>query len=218
MHRAPAISTARTVRAPERLSEFVALVIEPGPETIARAYDLARQLLPGDAESALAPGRLPHVTLTQCAVREAPRERLAEFAAKLGHDLAGMWLPLHTIAAVAGGFPFWCVDEASPERQALQRAHEFAITVADGLLDPVANATVVDGTRRLTANDPVLVSNAQKYGYAFIGDAYRPHITLGFDPRVGSPGECQHEHSMAVAGVSVVKLGRYGQVEHRYMF
>ena len=215
-------SRVRTVLAPETVSGFIALVIEPDRATIVHAYELARRLMPPDAELVLAPGSLPHVTLTQGPARGVPRSRLAGFVARLESELDGLQLPLRSIAVVPGGFLFWCVDEASPERRALQRAHESVIPVADGLLDPVANAAVVDGTRRLTGNDPVLVANAVRYGYAFVRDAYRPHITLGFDPRLATGGSLRdyrdHRHSMAVARVSVVGLGRYGQVEHRYAF
>ena len=51
------------------ISGFVGLVIEPDTATIRTAYELAAALLPPDAEQKLAPGDLPHLTLTQCALR-----------------------------------------------------------------------------------------------------------------------------------------------------
>ena len=54
------------------ISGFVGIVIEPDAATIAKAYALAATLVPAGAEQVLAPGSLPHITLTQCPLREAP--------------------------------------------------------------------------------------------------------------------------------------------------
>jgi hypothetical protein len=131
-----------------------------------------------------------------------------------------MSIPLRAIRPFGGGFLFWCVNDASPERAALQRVHEYAITLADGVLDPVANAAVVEGTITLTKNDPRLVANARAYGYAFACEAYLPHITLGFDPRLASGASAfaprDHRHTMTVVRVALAKMGRYGAVEGVY--
>ena len=213
-------SRVREIASEALITDFVALVIEPDAATIQKSYDLAAELMPHGAETVLAPGLLPHITLTQCAVREAARHRVAELIERLAAELRGRAIPLSPIRTFGGGFLFWCVDEESPARRQLQRLHEAAITLSDGLLDPVANAAVVDGTIRLTSNDPVLVANARAHGYAFIRDAYLPHITLGFDPRLiadGSRFERQtRAHSMTIERVVLAKMGPYGQVEAVY--
>ncbi len=172
----------RQAPAEPRITGFVGLVIQPDAATIRRSYELAARLVPRGAPLLLARGLLPHVTLTQCALRDAPAERIAGFIQRLERRLKGRAIPLSTVAAFAGGFVFWHVDDASPERRIMQSAHEEAIAVADGLLDPVANAAVVQGTITATNDDATLVGNARTYGYAFIKDRYVPHITLGFDP------------------------------------
>ena len=68
--------------APERITGFVALVIQPNSPTILKAYDLAQTLMPAAAEQVTAPGSLPHLTLTQCALRDAPRARIRESLAE----------------------------------------------------------------------------------------------------------------------------------------
>ena len=194
---------------------FVALVVQPDAATIRQSYELASAVMAKDAEQVLAPGSLPHVTLTQCALRGAPRERIASYVARLETNLRGRSIPLRTVMAFPGGFVFWCVDESSPERVRLQEAHEAAIGVADGFLDPVANTRVVDGTAAATNNDPVLVGNARTYGYAFVRDRYLPHITLGFDARV-TPESFEghdHPHAMTVDRVVLARLGSRGRVE-----
>ena len=201
------------IAAPPLITGFVGLVIEPDAGTIRKAYELASRVMPVDAPMVLGPGLLPHVTLTQCALRETPRERLAAFAARLGATLRDRRIPLTAVSAVAGGFVFWCVDPASAERALLQRVHEDALPVADGFLDPVANAAVVEGTARLTNDDRQLVENARRFGYAFIRDRYLPHITLGFDPRLAPPSvPDRHEpHAMIATRVALVRFGPHGR-------
>jgi hypothetical protein len=115
------------------------LVVEPDAETIRAAYDLAATLLPADAEQRLGPGSLPHVTLTQCAVSQLPVARVAAFADRLTQRLAGRCLALGPVTAFGGGFLFWCIEADAPERPVLQHAHEDAITLGQGFLDPAAN-------------------------------------------------------------------------------
>ena len=45
-----------------------------------------------------------------------------------------------------------------------------------------------------------------------IKDRYAPHITLGFDPRVGQD-PLQHPHAMQVERVVVARLGALDKVE-----
>lgn len=194
-----------------RVTGFVGLVIQPDAATIRASYELAAALIPTSPE-AVAPGSLPHLTLTQCALRDAPRARLVEYVGRLDTQLAGRTVPLGAVVGFGAGFVFWCADPTWPERAGLQRAHEYAITLADGFLDPVANAAVVEGTRQATNDDPTLVGNARAFGYAFVRDRYLPHITLGFEPRpvVDTPPRV---HSMRVERVVVATLGPRGRVE-----
>ena len=211
----------RQVPAEKRITDFVGLVIQPDATTIRQSYELAASLMPQTPELAVAPGLLPHMTLTQCALRDAPRARLAAFVEHLEAQLHGRSMPLSTVIAFGAGFAFWCTDHTFPERSSLQRAHEYAITLADGLLDPVANAAVVEQTSRLTNHDPVLVGNARTCGFSMVRDRYLPHITLGFDPRLavnrkaGPLFEPQnHLHAMQVDRVVLAKLGSHGRVEY----
>jgi hypothetical protein len=206
--------------ADEPISGFVGIVLVPDAATIGVAYELAQVALPAGAESALAPGALPHVTLMQCALREAPRARVAGFIERLEPRLRGLAIPLGVVVPTGGGFVFWCVDETSPERPLLQQAHEDALGLPDGFLDPVANAAVVEGTIRLTGNDPVLVGHARAHGYAFARDRFLPHVTLGFDPRLAvagrggpAPALVERRHLMRVERVALARLGPYGGVE-----
>jgi hypothetical protein len=198
----------------DAISGFVGIVVRPDAVTIAKAYELAAASLPPDAEQALAPGALPHVTLTQCALRDAPRARVSTLVARLDERLSGRTLPLKSVVPFTGGFLFWCVDAEAPGRALLQSAHEQALTLTDGVLDPVANAAVVEGTARATGNDVQLVDNARRYGYAFVNDRYLPHITLGFAPKaVSSLAPADHLHVMTVESVVLARLGRLGRVE-----
>lgn len=104
----------RWTQAEARLSGFVAIVVQPDVATIQASYQLAAEVMPAAAEQTLAPGSLPHVTLTQCPIRDAPRDRLAEYVARLDRRLRGLTIPLRVIIPVGGGFLFWCVDEGSP--------------------------------------------------------------------------------------------------------
>jgi hypothetical protein len=201
------------VRAPP-LSGFVGLVLRPDADTIATAYELAPALLPPDSEQVLTPPALPHITLTQGALRDADPAAVKRLVADLDRQLVGRKIPLAQIVPFTGGFLFWCVDDTSAERRVLQAAHARALSLADGVLDEAANEAVVAGTAQATGNDPVLVANARRYGYAFVNERYLPHITLGFAPRVvGSLGARTHAHVMTVERVVPVRLGRLGRVE-----
>jgi len=202
----------------ERITGFVALVIQPDPSTILKAYDLAQTLMPAAAEQVTAPGSLPHLTLTQCALRDAPRERVREFVARLDDALRGTAIPLGAVVTFGAGFLFWCAEAEGPGRRVLQAAHEYAVTLADGLLDPVANDAVVEATARAFADEPELVANARRYGYALIRERYLPHITLGFDPRLGGgraagASMTSLSHTMTMDRIVLARLGRYGRVE-----
>jgi 2'-5' RNA ligase len=199
------------------ISGFVGLVLLPDEETIGAARRVARAVLAEGAESALGDDSLPHVTLTQCALREAPRPRILDLALRLNGRLRGLRIPLGPLLVFGGGFVFWCVEPDSPERATLQAAHEDALALADGVLDPAANAAVVEATGRLTGDDPVLVANARRHGYAFVGDRYLPHVTLGFDSRLATMATAleprAHPHAMRVERVALARLARYGVAE-----
>jgi hypothetical protein len=197
------------------ISGFVGLVIEPDAATIRAAYELAATCLPPDAEQRLAPGSLPHVTLTQCGLRDVPRARVRSLIARLDQRLRGTRVPLDSVVPFPGGFLFWTVDAESPERHRLQAAHEEALTLADGGLDPTTSAAIVEGTARATGNDAQLVANARRYGYAFVNERYLPHITLGFAPGASFVPQ-RHAHVMMVERVVLARLGRLGRVEEVY--
>jgi len=208
-----------SVAARETVSGFVGLVLQPDPTTVRTSYALAARVMAPDAEQILAAGSLPHVTLTQCALRNAPRDHLAAFLERLRPELRERTVPLDRVTVFAGGFVFWCVDPASPARGMLVRAHEAALSLADGFLDHAANAAVVDATARATGDDPDLVDNVRRYGYAFAGRHYLPHITLGFDGRLVAGGgdrppvgDGDHRHTMIVADVVVARLGPRARV------
>ncbi|HEU4367744.1 MAG TPA: hypothetical protein VFV05_05875 [Methylomirabilota bacterium] len=206
------------VPAGDRVTGFVALVIQPDAATIRASWDLAASLLPSGAEQVLGPGSLPHVTLTQCALREAPRERLRQYVTRLEEQLRGRSVQLDAVVPFGAGFLFWCAEPTGPARQLLQTAHELAVTLAEGHLDPLANAAIVTQTAQAFQDDPVLVGNARAYGYALVRGHYLPHITLGFDPRLaprpaGGASAVSHPHTMTVDGVVLAAPGRLGRVE-----
>jgi len=207
--------------ADDAVSGFVGLVLVPDAATIAAAYRLAGGVVAHGAESVLAGGSLPHVTLTQCALREAPRSRLVGLIARLEDRVRAMRVPLGPLVVFGGGFVFWFVAPDSPARGLLQAVHQDALALADSALDPVANAAIVEATAKLTGNDPALVENARRYGYAFVGDKYLPHITLGYDSRLAAGGtltEPVHAHEMRVERVALARLGRYGVVQSLISF
>lgn len=200
----------------DTISGFVGLVLVPGPETLVAARMLAAAIVSAGAESVLDAGALPHVTLTQCPLREAPRAPVSDLIARLERRLIGANIPLSPLVVFGGGFVFWCVEPTASERSVLQAAHEEALALADGGLDPVANADVVAATIKLTAGDPALVANARRHGYAFVRERYLPHITLGFDSRLttgATLAESSRPHAMRVTRVALARLGRYGVVQ-----
>ena len=203
------------------VSGFVGLVLVPDAATIAAASRVAEHVVAADAESRLGGGALPHVTLTQCALREAPGSRLIGLIDRLEERVRVMRIPLGPLVVFGGGFVFWCVEPGGPARGALQAAHQEALALADGVLDPVANAAIIEATAKLTANDPALLAHARRYGYAFVGERYLPHITLGYDSRLAAGGalaEPVHAHEMRVERVALARLGRYGVVQSLISF
>jgi hypothetical protein len=110
----------REIPLPESVTGIVALVIRPDPPTIRAAYELADALVAPGAEQVLGPDSLPHVTLTQCALRAAPRARLRAFVARLEESLRGRTILLGPIEKFGQGFVFWCAVPDGPERRALQ--------------------------------------------------------------------------------------------------
>ena len=203
------------------ISGFVGLVLVPDAATIAAAYRLAPSVIAEGAESRLEAGALPHVTLTQCALRDAPRSGAIALIERLEERVRGVRLPLGPLTVFGGGFVFWCVEPGSAARGVLQAAHQDALALADGALDPVANAAIVEATGKLTGDDPALVDNARRYGYAFVGERYLPHVTLGYDARLAAGAtlaEPARAHEMRVERVALARLGRYGVVQSLISF
>lgn len=101
----------------------------------------------------------------------------------------------------------------------MQAAHEHAVTFADGLLDPVANAAVIEATIGAFGDERELVGNVRRSGYALVRERYLPHITLGFDPRLGGGDRsaesnvASRPHTMTMDRVVLARLGRYGRAE-----
>jgi len=106
----PATFGLARVPAGERITGFVALVIQPDAATIRTSWDLAASLMPPASEHLAGPGSLPHLTLTQCALRDAPRERLREYVARLEDQLRGRPVPLDAVVTFGAGFLFWCAE------------------------------------------------------------------------------------------------------------
>src|SRR5438034_382032 len=77
-----------------------------------------------------------------------PNAPVKSLIARLDRRLKGTRLPLERVVPFPGGFVFWTVDPDSPERPQLQAAHEEALTLAEGALDPTTNARIVEGTAR----------------------------------------------------------------------
>jgi hypothetical protein len=75
------------------ISDFLGIVARPDAATIHTCCELAAALLPRSPEMVVAPASLPHLTLTQCALRDAPGERLAEFVSRLDEQLRGVTIP-----------------------------------------------------------------------------------------------------------------------------
>ena len=94
------------------VSGFVGIVLQPDAATIAKAYELAAALLPPDAEQALAPGALPHVTLTQCALRDAARATVKALVAALDDQLVGRTIRLAEVVPSPAAF---CSGASTPE-------------------------------------------------------------------------------------------------------
>ena len=110
-----------------------------------------------------------------------------------------------------------------PDLPTIRAAYELAdaLALADGLLDPVANAAVVEATRRAFGGDRELVANAERYGYSLVRQRYLPHITLGFDSRpidapAARPAVATRAHTMAIDRVVVAPLGAYGRIDAVY--
>jgi hypothetical protein len=64
----------------------------------------------------------------------------------------------------------------------------------------------------------VLTVNARAYGYSLVRERYVPHITLGFDPRLGGQrwtGSrlATRPYTMTVERVILARLGAYGGLE-----
>lgn len=65
------------------------------------------------------------------------------------------------------------------------------------------------------------MEHARQYGYAFVGEQYLPHITLGYDARLAADGtlaEPVRAHEMRVERVALARLGRYGVVQSLVSF
>lgn len=194
------------------LSGALGLVIVPDNATIERAYALAEEIMPKDAEYVLRRGSLPHLTLYHGKLADVPGFIASQTLEQLRTELVGQEFTLKEIVAFGGNFIFWNVDRTSRVCEVLQASHTTALNLAK-YLDRSTVAKAV-GEEGLSLKEEEL-ENVRLFGHPLVRSLYMPHITIGFhhglSARIASDIECQW--SMKVASVELVKIGHPGRVE-----
>jgi 2'-5' RNA ligase len=194
------------------LSGALGLVIVPDRATIERAYALAEEIMPKDAQYVLRHGSLPHLTLYHGKLADVPSPEAAETLKELRTTLVGQRLTLNSIVTFGGNFVFWNVDPLSCNYEDLRAAHVKALSLAQHLDRSTVAKAVSEETLSLTAEEQ---DNVRLFGHPLVRSLYMPHITLGFHHGISdyAATDMKCEWSMEVASVELVKVGYPGRVE-----
>jgi 2'-5' RNA ligase len=202
----------KTPLAPKTLSGALGLVIIPDQATIKRAYALAAEIMPKDAQYVLSEGSLPHLTLYHGKLEGIPESDARDTLGVLQSNLLGQRFVLKAIVAFGGNFIFWNVDPSSSCVEVLHRSHSDALSVARYLAKSSVAKAVSEEALSLTDAE---LENVRLFGHPLVRSLYTPHITLGFHPGISDQLarglECNW--LFEVASVKVVKIGYPGRVE-----
>jgi 2'-5' RNA ligase len=194
------------------LSGALGLVIVPDHATIERAYALAEEIMPKDAEYVLRRGSLPHLTLYHGKLADVPGLSVSETLKELRTELVGQKFTLKEIVAFGGNFIFWNVDRSSPACEVLQASHATALNLAQYLdRSTVAKAVSEEGLSLKEAE----LENVRRFGHPLVRSLYMPHITIGFHHGLSAlmASDIEVPWAMEVASVELVKVGHPGRVK-----
>ncbi len=202
----------KTPLAPKTLSGALGLVIIPDQATIKRAYALAAEIMPKDAQYVLSEGSLPHLTLYHGKLEGIPESDARDTLGVLQSNLLGQRFILKAIVAFGGNFIFWNVDPSSSCVEVLHRSHSDALSVARYLAKSSVAKAVSEEALSLTDAE---LENVRLFGHPLVRSLYTPHITLGFHPGISDQLDRGLECNwlFEVASVKVVKIGYPGRVE-----
>jgi 2'-5' RNA ligase len=197
---------------PKTLSGALGLAIIPDQATIERAYALAEEVMPRDAQYVISEGSLPHLTLYHGKLEGIPESDARYTLRALRDNLLGQKFVLKAIVAFGGNFIFWNVDPSSPSVKNLHKSHSDALHLASYLAKSSEAKAVSEEALSLTDLE---LKNVKLFGHPSVGPLYTPHITLGFHPGFSdrlAPGlECNWQFE--VASVEIVRIGYPGRVE-----
>lgn len=197
---------------PQKLSAALGLVIVPDAATIQRAYALAKDTMPRDAQFTLSEGSLPHLTLYHGKLEGLPKNFVQTTLGTLRGELVGKQFTLKSIVAFGGNFIFWNVDSSSTGFETLQQSHLTALGIADYLDRSSVAKAVSEEALSLTEEEQ---ENVKLFGHPLVRSLYTPHITLGLHPGISeqlAPG-LEHSWLFEVASVELVRVGHPGRVE-----
>jgi 2'-5' RNA ligase len=202
----------KTPVAPKTLSGALGLAIIPDQATIKRAYALAEEIMPKDAQYVLSEGSLPHLILYHGKLEGIPESDARDTLRGLQSNLLGQKFVLKAIVAFGGNFIFWNVDPSSSGVEVLQRSHSDALSVARYLAKSSVAKAVSEEALSLTDAE---LENVRLFGHPLVRSLYTPHITLGFHPGISDQLACglECDWSFEVESVEVVKIGYPGRVE-----
>jgi 2'-5' RNA ligase len=199
-------------RAATSLSGALGLVLVPDQATIDRAYALAEEIMPKDAQYVLRQGSLPHLTLYHGKLVNLAPSVVVETLHDLRKRLSGGRLTLEKIVTFGGSFVFWNVDPKSSAWEALQEAHSAALTLAQ-YLDRSTQAKAI--SEEALSLSQAELENVRLFGHPLVRSLFMPHITIGFHSGISQQltSELECRWTMEIASVELVRVGHPGRVD-----
>jgi len=194
------------------LSGALGVVIIPDQPTVERAYSLASEILPGEAEYVLSPGSIPHLTLYHAKLQGLPRAEMREILGSIRKLIVQKAFWLGKIVGFGGNFVYWNVDQAREDCKDLDLAHAKALSISRFLDRSLpSKATSEEG---LTLSEEQL-ENVRLYGHPLVGNLFTPHITLMFGQGTAQKlmGDSHLNWRFSVASVELVRVGHPGRIE-----
>ena len=99
--------------------------------------------------------------------------------------------------------------------KALEQAHRNALSLLTPVLAPASNQAAANQTGLQFTEDEL--KNIHTYGYPFVGELYRPHITLSFGQNMSAsssiPFPIDELSTMRIAQIAFVSVGDFGSID-----
>lgn len=145
---------------------------------------------------------IPHITIYHTHVTNAPREEIQALHKKL-QTLLPLNITLEHISTFGNHFAFWNVELNTK----LKDIHEQSLALSKYYTERQTPKQTLENISPETQHD------LEQYGYIFVKEHWKPHITLAYtEDSIPLPKTNVHKKQATIDAVAFVRIGDAGTV------